>query len=193
MAGGAWRPWWLVAVHAVRTPYVQMQVDVLIRDKRSSQVLYETHARHDRVGAADDRMFPLSIRGRPEGLSSAGHQPRTVTVTILLTIAEPIFNQVVSSHVAFHRHHGCGRGTRMKSSRPQVLHCWLGAPCSRMIGTTLPCPRPQQVVITGHGADMVESDMRRVCASPLQFVRQEPQWVPAMRCSRLCPCCPTTA
>ena len=39
-------------------PYVQMQVDLLIRDKRSSQVLYETHARHDRVGAADDRMFP---------------------------------------------------------------------------------------------------------------------------------------
>lgn len=63
-------------------PYVQMQVDLLIRDKRSSQVLYETHARHDRVGAADDRMFPYLFEAALKDFPLQAISPRTVTVTI---------------------------------------------------------------------------------------------------------------
>ena len=70
-----------------------------------------------------------------------------------------------------------GKGTRMKSSRPKVLHKLAGRPMlAHVIGTTSTLSAQQQVVITGHGADMVESEMRSAFAqAPLQFVRQEPQ------------------
>ncbi|HET8869940.1 MAG TPA: bifunctional UDP-N-acetylglucosamine diphosphorylase/glucosamine-1-phosphate N-acetyltransferase GlmU [Aquabacterium sp.] len=70
-----------------------------------------------------------------------------------------------------------GKGTRMKSSRPKVLHKLAGQPMlAHVIGTTSTLSAQRQVVITGHGADMVESEMRATFAQqPLQFVRQEPQ------------------
>ncbi len=90
---GPWGPgfggWWghggrggLSLSMQFEPPYVQMQVDVLIRDKRSSQVLYETHARHDRVGAADDRMFPYLFEAALKDFPLQAISPRTVTVTI---------------------------------------------------------------------------------------------------------------
>lgn len=63
-------------------PYTQMQVDVLIRDRRTSQVLYETHARHDRVGAADDRLFTYLFEAAMKDFPLPAISPRTVTVTI---------------------------------------------------------------------------------------------------------------
>ena len=70
-----------------------------------------------------------------------------------------------------------GKGTRMKSSRPKVLHKLAGQPMlAHVIGTTSTLAAQQQVVITGHGAEMVETAMRAAFAqAPLQFVRQEPQ------------------
>lgn len=70
-----------------------------------------------------------------------------------------------------------GKGTRMKSARPKVLHKLAGRPMlAHVIGTTSTLAAQQQVVITGHGADMVETAMREAFAqAPLQFVRQEPQ------------------
>lgn len=70
-----------------------------------------------------------------------------------------------------------GKGTRMKSSRPKVLHKLAGRPMlAHVIGTTSTLAAQRQVVITGHGAEMVESEMRAAFAQqPLQFVRQEPQ------------------
>ncbi|HYR26028.1 MAG TPA: NTP transferase domain-containing protein, partial [Aquabacterium sp.] len=70
-----------------------------------------------------------------------------------------------------------GKGTRMKSSRPKVLHKLAGRPMlAHVIGTTASLQASQQVVITGHGAEMVESTMKAAFAeAPLQFVRQEPQ------------------
>ncbi|MDE1998887.1 MAG: bifunctional UDP-N-acetylglucosamine diphosphorylase/glucosamine-1-phosphate N-acetyltransferase GlmU [Burkholderiales bacterium] len=70
-----------------------------------------------------------------------------------------------------------GKGTRMKSSRPKVLHKLAGqAMLAHVIGTTSTLAAQRQVVITGHGAEMVESEMRAAFAQqPLQFVRQEPQ------------------
>ncbi|TBO31218.1 UDP-N-acetylglucosamine diphosphorylase/glucosamine-1-phosphate N-acetyltransferase [Aquabacterium lacunae] len=70
-----------------------------------------------------------------------------------------------------------GKGTRMKSSRPKVLHTLAGRPMlSHVLATTGTLQAAQQVVITGHGAELVEAQMRREFAqAPLSFVRQEPQ------------------
>ncbi|HRH17678.1 MAG TPA: bifunctional UDP-N-acetylglucosamine diphosphorylase/glucosamine-1-phosphate N-acetyltransferase GlmU [Aquabacterium sp.] len=70
-----------------------------------------------------------------------------------------------------------GKGTRMKSARPKVLHKLAGQPMlSHVIATTSTLQADQQVVITGHGADQVESTMAAAFSlAPLHFVRQEPQ------------------
>ena len=70
-----------------------------------------------------------------------------------------------------------GKGTRMKSSRPKVLHKIAGRPMlAHVIGTTSTLQAQQQVLITGHGADLVEADMAKAFPdAPLRFVRQEPQ------------------
>lgn len=66
-----------------------------------------------------------------------------------------------------------GKGTRMKSSLPKVLHKLAGRSLLQHVlqtATTLQADRV--VTITGHGADQVES---AVSAPHLQFVRQMPQ------------------
>jgi bifunctional UDP-N-acetylglucosamine pyrophosphorylase/glucosamine-1-phosphate N-acetyltransferase len=70
-----------------------------------------------------------------------------------------------------------GKGTRMKSARPKVLHKLAGRPMlSHVVATTGTLQATQQIVITGHGAEMVESAMKADFAqAALQFVRQEPQ------------------
>jgi len=70
-----------------------------------------------------------------------------------------------------------GKGTRMKSAHPKVLHKIAGRPMlSHVISTTSSLSAAQQIVITGHGADQVEATMRQAFTSlPLSFVRQEPQ------------------
>ncbi len=70
-----------------------------------------------------------------------------------------------------------GKGTRMKSSLPKVLHKLAGRPMlAHVIGTTATLQAQQQVVITGHGAEHVETSMQAAFAgAPMQFVRQEPQ------------------
>jgi len=70
-----------------------------------------------------------------------------------------------------------GKGTRMKSSRPKVLHKLAGRPMlAHVIATTSSLQAAQQVLITGHGAELVESSMKAAFAdAPLRFVRQEPQ------------------
>lgn len=70
-----------------------------------------------------------------------------------------------------------GKGTRMKSARPKVLHKLAGRPMlSHVIATTAALQAQQQVVITGHGAELVEADMQVAFReAPLRFVRQEPQ------------------
>ena len=82
-----------------------------------------------------------------------------------------------------------GKGTRMKSSRPKVLHKLAGRPMlSHVIASTSGLNAAQQVVITGHGAEMVEAAMT-ACNS---CVRSR-NWAPAMPCNKPCPCCLTTA
>jgi bifunctional UDP-N-acetylglucosamine pyrophosphorylase/glucosamine-1-phosphate N-acetyltransferase len=70
-----------------------------------------------------------------------------------------------------------GKGTRMKSARPKVLHALAGRPLLQHVlemGAGLGAER--LITITGHGAELVESTMRAALpAAPLAFVRQEPQ------------------
>ncbi|MDE2401963.1 MAG: bifunctional UDP-N-acetylglucosamine diphosphorylase/glucosamine-1-phosphate N-acetyltransferase GlmU [Burkholderiales bacterium] len=70
-----------------------------------------------------------------------------------------------------------GKGTRMKSAHPKVLHKLAGRPMlAHVINTMGGLHAQQEIVITGHGADQVEAAMRAAFAgAPLSFVRQEPQ------------------
>jgi bifunctional UDP-N-acetylglucosamine pyrophosphorylase/glucosamine-1-phosphate N-acetyltransferase len=70
-----------------------------------------------------------------------------------------------------------GKGTRMKSERPKVLHEICGRP---MIGWVLEAAaglNPDRVVVVvGHGAEAVEAAVRsEIPGVELQFVLQEPQ------------------
>ena len=73
-----------------------------------------------------------------------------------------------------------GKGTRMKSSIPKVLHRLAGRPLLGHVVDTAALLAPRRiVVITGHGADAVESFLHTRVAgtsdAALQCVRQQPQ------------------
>jgi bifunctional UDP-N-acetylglucosamine pyrophosphorylase/glucosamine-1-phosphate N-acetyltransferase len=66
-----------------------------------------------------------------------------------------------------------GKGTRMKSDRPKVLHELAGRPLlDHVVGTARRAGVDRMVVVVGHQAERV----RETCAAPdLEFVVQEPQ------------------
>jgi hypothetical protein len=51
-------PGWMGPMPAPPPPRARMQLDVLVRERATGQVLYEAHARHDRLGSADNRLWP---------------------------------------------------------------------------------------------------------------------------------------
>lgn len=66
-----------------------------------------------------------------------------------------------------------GKGTRMKSSLPKVLHKLAGRSLlQHVLHTTAALQARRVVVVTGHGAEHVEA---AVAAPALSFVRQMPQ------------------
>jgi bifunctional UDP-N-acetylglucosamine pyrophosphorylase/glucosamine-1-phosphate N-acetyltransferase len=66
-----------------------------------------------------------------------------------------------------------GKGTRMKSALPKVLHRLAGRPLlQHVLDTATALGADRIVVVTGHGAEAVES---AVAAPHLEFVRQMPQ------------------
>jgi bifunctional UDP-N-acetylglucosamine pyrophosphorylase / glucosamine-1-phosphate N-acetyltransferase len=66
-----------------------------------------------------------------------------------------------------------GKGTRMKSARPKVLHTLGGTSLlQHVLNTCASLQATRTVVITGHGADEVEARAR---GESLVFVRQVPQ------------------
>ncbi|MCW7541993.1 bifunctional UDP-N-acetylglucosamine diphosphorylase/glucosamine-1-phosphate N-acetyltransferase GlmU [Aquabacterium sp. A7-Y] len=66
-----------------------------------------------------------------------------------------------------------GKGTRMKSSRPKVLHALAGRSLLQHVLQTVASLGARRIVtITGHGAEQVEAAVQ---APGLQFVRQMPQ------------------
>ena len=73
-----------------------------------------------------------------------------------------------------------GKGTRMKSALPKVLHQLAGrALLQHVIDTAGALQARKVVVITGHGAIEVEAACARYTGAEgtfgLEFVRQEPQ------------------
>jgi bifunctional UDP-N-acetylglucosamine pyrophosphorylase/glucosamine-1-phosphate N-acetyltransferase len=70
-----------------------------------------------------------------------------------------------------------GKGTRMKSRLPKVLHRLAGRPMLRhVLDTVATLDARRVVVVTGHGAEMVEaSPAPEALAGKLGFARQEPQ------------------
>ncbi|ANH69001.1 bifunctional UDP-N-acetylglucosamine diphosphorylase/glucosamine-1-phosphate N-acetyltransferase GlmU [Mitsuaria sp. 7] len=66
-----------------------------------------------------------------------------------------------------------GKGTRMKSSLPKVLHKLAGRGLlQHVLGNTAALDAQARIVITGHGAEQVEA---AVGGEGVRFVRQEPQ------------------
>lgn len=70
-----------------------------------------------------------------------------------------------------------GKGTRMKSSLPKVLHRLAGrALVSHVVDTALGIQARKVVVVTGHGANEVETALAESFAqAPIEFARQVPQ------------------
>ena len=70
-----------------------------------------------------------------------------------------------------------GKGTRMKSALPKVLHRLAGKSLlQHVLQTAAQLSADRIVVITGHGAEVVEATMRATSAAAhLRFVRQMPQ------------------
>jgi bifunctional UDP-N-acetylglucosamine pyrophosphorylase/glucosamine-1-phosphate N-acetyltransferase len=75
-----------------------------------------------------------------------------------------------------------GKGTRMKSLRPKVLHRLAGrALAQHVIDCAARLSARSVVVITGHGAEQVEAGLSQPVGTPdsaaprLRYVRQEPQ------------------
>lgn len=80
--GGGWHGGGVTFGMMTGPSYVHMQVNLLIRDRRSNQVLYETHARHERVGAPDERLYPYLFEAALKDFPQQAVRPRAVTVTI---------------------------------------------------------------------------------------------------------------
>jgi bifunctional UDP-N-acetylglucosamine pyrophosphorylase/glucosamine-1-phosphate N-acetyltransferase len=71
-----------------------------------------------------------------------------------------------------------GKGTRMKSARPKVLHRLGGrALLGHVLDRAVQLSADQAIVVTGHGADQVEAAVQAMALPGLQpvFARQEPQ------------------
>jgi bifunctional UDP-N-acetylglucosamine pyrophosphorylase/glucosamine-1-phosphate N-acetyltransferase len=70
-----------------------------------------------------------------------------------------------------------GKGTRMKSSLPKVLHRLAGVPLlEHVLHTARAIQARNTVVITGHGAQAVEASLAGTAGqTTLQFARQMPQ------------------
>src|SRR5690606_37207335 len=67
-----------------------------------------------------------------------------------------------------------GKGTRMKSALPKVLHRVAGIPLLEHVLRTVRAFRPDSItVVVGHGADQIQQAFGD--SSDLRFVVQEPQ------------------
>ncbi|TDP80799.1 hypothetical protein EV672_11014 [Aquabacterium commune] len=74
-----WGPGW---VASMEPPWVTLRVSVILRDRRTSQVLHEAHASHDRLGAVDESVLPYLFRAALQGFPDAPPGPRVIDVPL---------------------------------------------------------------------------------------------------------------
>lgn len=67
----------------------QMQVDVLIRDRRTSQTLYETHATHERYGSMAESLMPALFEAALLDFPAQAISPRRVIVDPAASAPKP--------------------------------------------------------------------------------------------------------
>lgn len=68
-----------------------------------------------------------------------------------------------------------GKGTRMHSDLPKVMHCALGKPLVEWVtDACVAAGVPRVVLVVGHGADVVRAHFART-RLPVEFVIQSPQ------------------
>lgn len=67
---------------AMEPPWATLRVEVIVRDRRSSQVLYETHASHDRLGSVDPSVLPYLFEAALRGFPDTPPGPRMVDVPL---------------------------------------------------------------------------------------------------------------
>ncbi|MCH8180083.1 MAG: hypothetical protein IIA02_09930 [Proteobacteria bacterium] len=79
LGAGWWGPGWVASMDP---PWVTLRVDVIVRDRRSSRVLYETHASHDRLGAVDESVLPYLFEAALKDFPNAPPGPRVITLPL---------------------------------------------------------------------------------------------------------------
>ncbi|RZI85605.1 MAG: DUF4136 domain-containing protein [Rubrivivax sp.] len=67
---------------SLEPPLTEMQVDVLIRDRRAHQVLYETHAVRQNNGGWDERMMAPMFQAALKDFPLPAISPRVVTIPL---------------------------------------------------------------------------------------------------------------
>lgn len=85
LSPGLWGPTWRAggghwAPLPPPPPLVRMQANVLIRERRSGQALYESLARYDRVGSGDARLWPALFDAALRRFPQATGEPVEVEV-----------------------------------------------------------------------------------------------------------------
>jgi len=79
-AGVVWgRPGWVASMDP---PWITMRVDVILRDRVSGQVLYETRATNDRIGAVDEAALPHLFEAALRDFPNPPQGPRVVEIPL---------------------------------------------------------------------------------------------------------------
>ncbi len=64
-------------------PHARMQVDVLLRERAIGQVLYEAHARYERPGTVDDRLWPALMDAALQRFPAVQSEPVDIEVPLV--------------------------------------------------------------------------------------------------------------
>lgn len=79
-SGAFWRgPGWAASMEP---PWVTLRVSVILRDRRTSQVLHEAHASHDRLGMVDESVLPYLFRAALQDFPDAPPGPRVIDIPL---------------------------------------------------------------------------------------------------------------
>jgi len=76
---GGWGPGWFPSMEP---PWVTMRVELILRDRASSKVLYEARASQDRVGVADPSVLPYLFQAALQSFPDAPPGPRVVEIPL---------------------------------------------------------------------------------------------------------------